>query len=161
MWIVSDVDALENPPKLTLSRLETHHTSAVPNFSDSAYEFTGVRDAFEGWANNVIPESALTKSELKLHSDLLLTEPSGREKEDSPHVIRRRLDGLPLFPNMNVGSEAPNVVRKVLEGFFSYVWGELLFIMIPYIHPSNNAQIRVLSSRRRRNTMGRYIFSTG
>lgn len=68
--------------------------------------------------------------ELNLLSDIIRAEVASKEKKEPLHVISRRTDGLPLFPIVHVGAETPDTLRKVLEGYFSYVWGELFHIII-------------------------------
>jgi len=56
-------------------------------------------------------------------AELMLT---GRnETVDSGYIIPRNADGLPLFPDIDFNKTSPEVVKKVLEGYFLYLWGML------------------------------------
>lgn len=41
------------------------------------------------------------------------------------YKILRGSDNIPIFPDGDLSSEHPEVVRKVLEGYILYLWGKL------------------------------------
>lgn len=51
------------------------------------------------------------------------------KKDDVSEIkIGRRDDGLPLFPCIELKQLSNEMISKLVEGFFTYVWGEFAII---------------------------------
>lgn len=63
------------------------------------------------------------------------------------YKIPRGADDTPVFPDGDLSSEHPEVVRKVLEGYITYLWSKLQLYIIFYCI-SYRSKIIVVPPRR-------------
>lgn len=80
-----------------------------------------------------------------------------RKQEDdiaTNYKVLRGSENIPVFPDGDLSSEHPEVVRKVLEGFILYLWGKLERHSSTV---SNMSLSRSLSSYRESDPVGQYL----
>jgi hypothetical protein len=59
----------------------------------------------------------------QISTNLCFKEKKAPFTSDSEYVVGRAPNGMPLFPEMDFSKVEPNMVQKVIEGFFQYLWG--------------------------------------
>lgn len=107
-----------------VSSLEAHHEDGMKNFTDSSDYGMSLERRYGEYANEVIPESKSTLPSMSFTPTELGLE-SKQTQTVATYEISRGMKGIPVFPDINYKRDGPEVVRKVLEGCFSYIWGWL------------------------------------
>jgi hypothetical protein len=60
----------------------------------------------------------------------LFTNTDSEKKLKSNYEIKRREDGLPIFPDLDLRRDGSLVAAKAIEAFLKYTWGKLLTALI-------------------------------
>lgn len=89
-------------------------------------DLTSVVKKYQMWAAETIPERKCIHHSTHIFlSKSSITGP--RKQEDdiaTNYKVLRDADDIPVFPDGDLSSEHPEVVRKVLEGYIIYLWGK-------------------------------------